>query len=86
MIHSCPTNDKLLGSEPDDEDLSRLDLALESEFWRIAHLRWQEWGTALLRELGLQPEGGLWGDEQSIRLLDELARKGASRSADPETL
>lgn len=34
----------------------------QSDSWCRAHQAWQHWGTALLRKLGLQSEGGEHGD------------------------
>jgi hypothetical protein len=39
------------------------DLRATSESWRVALVAWQDWAARLLAEWGLQPEGGLLGDE-----------------------
>jgi hypothetical protein len=42
------------------------------EFWRKAGARWQAWGTDLVT----QPEGGLWGDDETRRIIAEKVQVG----------
>ena len=52
-------------------------LRKQSESWRKAHSAWQEWAATLLREAGLQPDGGEWGDEVARKKIAERLTQAA---------
>lgn len=53
-----------------------IDWRAQSEWWREACLRWQRWAGGELSALGVQPEGGAWGDQEArARLSAELRGK-----------
>ncbi len=55
------------------------DWQAESEGWRKAFLGWQQWGRAELARLGLQPEGGEWGDGPARERLSAALHRGGKR-------
>jgi hypothetical protein len=67
-------------SESREAALARAEaLTEQSESWRLAQLRWQQWAGALLQKLRAQPDHGALGDvpaRETIesRLTDALAR------------